>query len=155
MSGIKRVISDLVYIYHQVPLFALLHLRDNAHRLVRDVYQTPDGRGCLMFLLTESLPADRRIDSKQALTRYFGRKGSGPDYVLADDPFYQPAKWIVRLWDGQVCEGVRARYRDCTDVSDELVLEVLDQVIAERQAAGEALATPKSRKAGNAMQVSA
>jgi hypothetical protein len=88
-----------------------------------------------MYLLTELLPPDRRIDSKAALTRYFGRKGSSPDYVLADDPFYQPAKWIVRLWDGQICEGLRERYGDCDHLSVELIMTVLDKVIAERQAA--------------------
>ncbi len=133
MNGLVRLICDLTYVFFQVPLASLIHLRQNLHRLVRHTYRTQDGHGCLMNLLTETLPDGQRIASKRALTRYFGCKQRGPDYLAARDPFYQPAKWLVRLWDGQICDGVRRRYGNNRELSVELVMRVLDNVIAERQ----------------------
>jgi hypothetical protein len=124
MSKSSQIIDDLRFIYNEVPVEGLRNLRDNRDRLVRGAYRTPAGGGCLMYLLTEHLPADQRIDSKKALTRYFGGDPLAPRY--------QPARFIVRLWDGQVCSEVRDRYGRAPRLDEETVFQVLDQVLAER-----------------------
>ena len=126
MGTCAQVISDLKYIFEAVPLECLLHLRSNKHRLVRGAFVTDDGRGCLMYLLTEALPPARRITSKKALTRFFGGD--------PEAPHYQPARWIVRLWDGAVCEIVRSRYGEHRHLSTETVIAVLEEVIATHTA---------------------
>jgi len=151
MNGPNAVIRDLQYVFAQFPLASLLHLRASRHRLVRSHYHTTSG-GCLMYLLSEPLPVSQRIDSKEALTRFFARRDKVANYILAEDPHYQPAKWLVRLWDGQICADVRARYGDCRYLSEELVMQVLDEAIAERRATveqnGENLSSPRLTACG-------
>lgn len=122
----RQLWSDLLYVFGMMPWMCLLHLRSNRHRLVRGVYRAKNGRGCLFFLLTELLPAERRIDSRATLTRFFGGDPHAPEYA--------PAKWIVRLWDGMVCEEVRQRYgNDIQTLDEDLVFEALEEAIRQRE----------------------
>ncbi|MCA9051157.1 MAG: hypothetical protein KDA89_20615 [Planctomycetaceae bacterium] len=127
MSQQTRLQEDLRSVFHSFPLSCLYHLRANSHRLVRGTYRDAKGRGCIMYLLSETLPAVNRIDSKPALVSYFA-EGKGDE-----SPEYQPAKWIVRLWDNSICRSVLERYGPNPRLETEELLNVLDQVIAERE----------------------
>ena len=88
-----------------------------------------------MFVLTEPLGA-AQIRSKHDLTRFFGRERGfpgWPGYVAAkESPEYQPAKWLVRLIDGQFCEKLRARYgRACELFDYDLVIGIARQILAQ------------------------
>jgi hypothetical protein len=134
MAGFEQVKSDLRFIFNTVPLNCLTHLRDNQNRLIRKKYSTADGgQGCIMFLLTETLPVEQRINSIQSLMQFFGCGGK-TTLELETEPNYQPPKWIIRLWDGQVCASLRNRYGDYNHLSQETLVSVLDEAIAERQA---------------------
>jgi hypothetical protein len=126
------LVRDLKYVFSWFPTSCLLHLRANRHRLTRGTYQAPDGGGCIFYLLTETLPAEQRITSKAALTRYFGGDPARPEY--------QPARWLVRLWDRQICVGVRKRHGEAPELTEELLLSVLEEVIREREAGQEGAA---------------
>jgi hypothetical protein len=137
----EQIVRDLVDVlsHPDISPDCLRHLIANRRRLGTGSYRLPGGRGCLMFLLTEPL-AGRQIRSKHDLTRFFGRVHGRPGataYLAAkDSPEYQPAKWLVRLVDGQFCENVRARYgRSCEFFDYDLVLEVARQVLAQREPA--------------------
>ena len=125
MSGRDQLVQDLEFVFARFPLTALLHLRANRHRLVRSAYMMPDGRGCIFFLLSELLPPEQRISSASELTRYFGGDPAAPQY--------QPGRWLVRLWDRHICDGVRTRYGDNPELTEELLTSVLDDVITQRQ----------------------
>ena len=128
MRTSRQLINDLRTVFYSFPLESLQHLRANRHRLVRRTYRTEDGRGCVMYLLSERLPQEQRIDSKGALMRYFSNGDP-------DAPEYQPAKWIVRLWDRDICSQVQERYGPKPELDVETLMRVLDEVIAERSAA--------------------
>jgi hypothetical protein len=134
-----QIVRDLVEVltHRAVSLDCLRHLMGSRERLIAGHYDLPGRRGCLMFVLTEPL-GERQIRSKLELTRFFGRERglSGmPGYVAAkDSPEYLPAKWLVRLVDGQFCENVRARYgRACELFDYDLVLTVAAQVLVQRE----------------------
>jgi hypothetical protein len=133
-DGQAQVALDLRDVFSKVPLASLIHLRENRHRLTRGVYVAPNGRKCLMALLTETLPEGARIETKKDLTRYFGvahGQPDSPDYVPAKDSLeYAPAKWLVRLVD---CQAVPDRYGKLRFLDWGFMLAVLDEVIAERQ----------------------
>lgn len=126
----QQIIVDLEAIFDRFPTECLAHLRENQHRLVRSVYRTSDGRGCIMHLLSELLPDHQRIDSRDALKRFFGRPVDGR-YDVDNDPAYQPARWIVRIWD---MEPHPERYGTAEPLSEQVVMKVLNGVIARRQA---------------------
>jgi hypothetical protein len=115
----------------------------NHRRLIAGHYELagrnfPGRQGCLMFVLTEPL-GSRQIRTRNDLTRFFGRASGFPGWVnhvaAKDSPEYQPAKWIVRLVDGQFCEQARARYgRSCEFFDYDLVIAVARQVLAQREA---------------------
>jgi hypothetical protein len=134
----ERIVRDLVEILtnRQITNDCLQHLIDNADRLIAGHYELPTDRGCLMFVLTEPLGA-AQIRSKHDLTRFFGRERGfpgWPGYVAAkESPEYQPAKWLVRLIDGQFCEKLRARYgRACELFDYDLVIGIAQQILAQR-----------------------
>lgn len=127
MSNHAAIESDLRAVFARFPVNCLRHLQANRHRLIRRSYCGPGGRGCLMSLLSEPLPPESRIDSKKALTRFFG--DGDPE-----SEEYQPARWLVRLWDRQVCSQVRARYGERPELGEDLLFTVLEQTIAERTA---------------------
>jgi hypothetical protein len=135
-----QIARDLIDIltHREITPDCLRHLIANRRRLIAGHYELPDGRGCLLFILTEPL-GSKQIRSRVDLTRFFGHERGFPGlpgYVAAkDSPEYQPAKWLVRLVDGQYCEEVRARYgRSCEFFDFELVMAVAHQVLAQQEA---------------------
>jgi hypothetical protein len=135
----ERIVRDLIEVMtnRQITPECLEHLIDSRERLVTGHFELPDDRGCLMFLLTEPL-GQAQIRTKRDLTRFFGRQRAfpgWPSYVAAkDSPEYQPAKWLVRLVDGQFCEQVRARYgRACELFDYDLAIAVARQILAQRK----------------------
>lgn len=133
MNGFQQVVADLRQVFACFPLASLLHVRANRHRLIRWNYTTPDGKGCLMNLLSEPLPQAQRIYSKDSLMRFFCADWQ-PGRDCSGNLEYQPAKWIVRLWDGHICDQLRARYAGHTHLTEDELFAVLDMVIAERTA---------------------
>ena len=134
-----RIVRDLIEIFAHPDITprCLRHLIANRWRLVRGTYEQHSGRGCLMNVLTEPL-GKRQVRSKRDLVQFFGRQRGifgWFGYVAAkDSPEYQPAKWIVRLVDGQYCDQVRARYgRSCELFDYDLVIAVAAQVLAQRE----------------------
>lgn len=123
---LSRVEDDLHFCFEQFPLACLLHLRENRHRLIRGHYQDSQGGGCLFFLLSELLPRAQRITSKPELTRFF-TGGSGDPFC--EQPEYQPARYVVRIWDRQPCAE---RYGDVTELTEETVFRCLDEAISQR-----------------------
>src|SRR5437773_11659296 len=115
VDGGEQIVRDLVEVMTHPRLTAdcLRHLLRSSDRLVTRHYHLPDGRGCLMFVLTEPL-GEWQIRDRADLTGFFGRErgiAGWPGHIAAkDSPEYQPAKWLVRLVDGQVCEQTRAIY---------------------------------------------
>jgi hypothetical protein len=122
----QQVKDDLRFALGFFPTEALLHVRANRHRLIRGAYRRA-GRGCLFSLLSEVLPADQQITTREDLTRFF--TGSTGENVR-ELPQYQPARWLVRLVDGQDCLGRYDEYR-VLDWDD--LMDMLDELIAERR----------------------
>ncbi|HEY2413515.1 MAG TPA: hypothetical protein VGI40_14795 [Pirellulaceae bacterium] len=134
----ERIIRDLVEVMmnRQITDECLRHLIASRERLVAGHYELPDDGGCLMFVLTKPL-GEAQIRTKHDLIRFFGRPRGfpgWPGYVAAkDSPEYQPAKWLVRLIDGQFCEQVRSRYgRACELFDYDLVIAAARQILAQR-----------------------
>jgi hypothetical protein len=122
----QQAINDLRFALSFFPTEALMHLRSNRHRLIRGAYRRA-GKGCLFNLLSEVLPADQHIDTRESLTRFFtGTSGE----AVRELPQYQPARWLVRLFDGQDCNGRYGNYR-LLEFDD--LMDVLDVLIAERK----------------------
>lgn len=135
-----QIVRDLIDVltHPAITPHCLRHLIANRSRLTTGHYELPEGHGCLMFVLTEPL-GKRQIRSRADLVRFFGRDRGIPGwlgYVPAkDSPEYQPAKWLVRLVDGQFCEQARSRYgRSCEFFDYELVIAVAREVLAQRDA---------------------
>jgi hypothetical protein len=125
MDYLEKIRNDLRFVLGWFPLECLEHVRANRHRLIRKQYTDGEG-GCLFYLLSERFPTPLRIDSKAALTRFFtGRSG----YPACETPEYQPARWLVRIIDGEAVE----RYGGASYLDWDVVIEVIDAVIAERQ----------------------
>jgi hypothetical protein len=140
IEGGEQIVRDLVDAlgHPEITLDCLRHLLSQRSRLIRGSYQSPDGRGCLMHVLTEPLSPRKQIRSKSELVRFFGRGHGRPGrigYIAPhDSPEYQPAKWLVRLVDGQICRSVRMRYGRSAEFFDyDLVLDVARQVLAQRE----------------------
>jgi hypothetical protein len=134
-----QIVRDLIDVmtHREITSDCLRHLIASRERLITGHYELPGNRGCLMFVLTQPLGA-AQIRSKSDLTRFFGREHGFvgmPGYVAAiDSPEYQPAKWLVRLVDGQFCENVRARYARACELFDyELVIAVARQLLVQRE----------------------
>ncbi len=139
VDGGEAIVRDLVDVmtHPRITTECLRHLVRSRDRLIHGHYRLSDGRGCLMFVLTEPLGA-RQIRGKADLTAFFGRDRGitgWPGYVAAkDSPEYQPAKWLVRLVDGQICQQVRARYgRACELFDYDLVIGVAAQLLRQRE----------------------
>lgn len=128
----EQIREDLKSVFHSVPLDCLTHFRDNMHRLIRGSYKNSDNDGrCLFGLLTQTLPDP--IESKDDLIRFFGvqygRPGQKGFVHPRNSEEYQPAKWLVRAWDGQEAP----RYGDYGTLTKDFVREVLLEVIADRE----------------------
>jgi hypothetical protein len=118
--------DDLRFALSFFPTNALVYVRANRHRLIRGAYRRGI-KGCLFNLLSETLPADQHISTREDLTRFFtGMTGES----VRELPQYQPARWLVRLVDGQDCLGRYGNYRllEWHDLE-----ELLDDLIAERK----------------------
>src|SRR5581483_8056047 len=91
----EQIVRDLIDVmtHPRITTECLRHLVQNRMRLIGGQYQLPDGRGCLMFVLTEPL-ADWHIRDKSDLTAFFGRErgvAGWPGHLAAkDSPEYQP-----------------------------------------------------------------
>lgn len=108
-AGYRQLVSDLDAVFQDPSWFStneLLHLLGNLHRLIRGSFW--DGRNgrCIFGMLTELRP--NPIESRSALTEFF-TGGSGHPYC--ELPCYQPARWLVRLWDESIDDGLLARYK--------------------------------------------
>jgi hypothetical protein len=126
VSAPQQVFNDLRFAASFFPTESLSHLRANRHRLVRGAYRRA-GKGCMFNLLSEVLPADQQIDTRESLTRFFtGTSGE----AVRELPQYQPARWLVRLFDGQDCAGRYGNYR-LLELDD--LMDMLDVLIAERK----------------------
>lgn len=137
VDGGEQIARDLIEVmtHPGITPDCLRHLVQNGDRLVSGHYHLSDGRGCLMYVLTEPL-GDRQICDRGDLTRFFGRErgmAGWPGHIAAkDSPEYQPAKWLVRLVDGQICHKARARYgRSCEFFDYDLVIGVAAQLLAQ------------------------
>lgn len=142
----QQIVRDLIEVlgHPGITLACLRHLIANRGRLICGHYALADGRGCLMNMLTAPLGI-RQIRSKSDLIRFFGREHGVPgcfDMETAKNSReYQPAKWLVRLVDGQFCDQVRARYgRACEFFDYHLVVGVAEQILAQREPIEQALA---------------
>ncbi len=102
-----QIIGDALYCFSKFDPSCVRHLRDNAHRLVRGSYADGRGRGCIFGILSELLPAGERIHDRESLTTYF-TGGHGPLY--RERECYQPARYLVRVWDGDRDPGTVLRY---------------------------------------------
>lgn len=108
-AGYRQLVSDLDAVFQDPSWFStneLLHLLGNLHCLIRGSFW--DGRNgrCIFGMLTELRP--NPIESRSALTEFF-TGGSGHPYC--ELPCYQPARWLVRLWDESIDDGLLARYK--------------------------------------------
>jgi hypothetical protein len=137
VDGGEAIVRDLVGVmtHPRITANCLRHLIRSRDRLICGRYRLSDGRGCLMFVLTEPL-GTWQIREKKDLTSFFGRERGIPGWpghiAAKDSPEYQPAKWLVRLVDGQICEQVRERYRRSCDLFDyDLVIGVARQILAQ------------------------
>ena len=103
----SQIIRDALYCFSKFDIACVQHLRDNAHRLIRHTYMDDDSNGCIFGLLSEVLPAHLRIRDRGSLTTWF-TGGCGPMY--RELPEYQPARYLVRIWDGDRDHGTETRY---------------------------------------------
>jgi hypothetical protein len=102
-----QIIKDALYCFSKFDIACVQHLRDNTHRLIRHSYMDDDGNGCIFGVLSEELPAHLRIRDRGSLTTWF-TGGCGPMYRELEE--YQPARYLVRIWDGDRDHGTEARY---------------------------------------------
>jgi hypothetical protein len=137
----QQIVRDLVDVFSReaITLDCLRHLLAERDRLIGGRYSAGDGRGCMFHVLTEPLGKGRVVSSKADLARLFGRTSGKPwsfGYVAPEHSAeYQPAKWLVRLVDGQICPEVRRRYGRAAEMFDyELVMVVAEQVLVQREA---------------------
>lgn len=126
-----QVIADAVEAFACFSAREVGHLRDNTDRLVRCVYRDAGGHGCIFNLLSELSGPDGWIDSREKLTRYF-TGGCGPDF--RERPEYQPARWLVRVWDRQPL----ARYGQWTGLTAAMVRDLCELSLQLRQLSGTA-----------------
>jgi hypothetical protein len=129
----QQVIDDLQFALSYFPLRSLIHVRANRDRLIRSAYRRGE-KGCLFNLLSEVLPINQQINSRQNLMQFFTGMRDLDASQIAE---YQPARWLVRLVDGQDCGGrygsyVRLRWMDLTKFLDR---EIARRIGIELQAA--------------------
>ncbi len=125
----ETVKSDLNHVFKFFPTECLLHLKNNRHRLIRGCYKWGEN-GCMFFLLSEPLPASKRIESREALTRYF-TDGRGATSQECDA---RPAEALVDAVDGRTDEIPRNRYGDLEELDWDVVFEVLGEELNSRNA---------------------
>ncbi len=114
-----QVVADAVDAFDKFDVDHVEHLRGNIHRLIRGNFNDDSGGGCIFHLLSELDGPGAWIDSKESLTRYFtGGCGEAFRHRLE----YQPAKWLVRVWDKQEI----SRYGRWTNLTREMVHDLCE-----------------------------
>lgn len=139
IHNLTQLHKDLQYVFESFSLDCLYHLRSNRHRLIRRKYFDQNGNGCLMYLLSETLPESLRIRSKETLIRYFS---DGDENASV----YQPPKWIVRVWDERICSSVVNRYGESPTLNADEIFELLDEFIAEKETELESNLSPECKQ---------
>lgn len=128
MQNTDAIKSDLLHVFKYFPTECLMHLKNNRQRLIRRSYQQGEN-GCMFFLLSEPLPANKRISSRETLTRYFT---GGEGEAFQAHPNVLPAQALVRAVDGKVTEIPNKRYGDLEQLEWDLVFETLDEEVHAR-----------------------
>ena len=126
----QLVIADLYSVFTdpRIPLESLEHMQANAGRLIRRQFDNGRGGKCIFGLLSEPFTEEPQIDCRSALIAFYG----GDELA----PHYQPARAIVRLWDGRSGDPVvLERYgANVAPLTRRLVLRVLRKAIRRRKA---------------------
>lgn len=123
----RHIVSDLNYVFDDMPLKCLRHLRANFRRLIRGKFDDGAGGKCIFALATEVLPETRRVVCRKSLTRFYGGD--------REAAHYQPARALVRLWDGHTTDSVvMARYGAGPRLTRSLLLKVLKRALRRRVA---------------------
>ncbi len=115
---------DKAVVFARFPRESLIHLRNQFHRLSYGSYASPDGTGCLFHILSEVLPPNQRIVSRETLTRYFTGGSGGLHREL---PSYEPARFLVHAFDQK---RRLARYAGFT-IDQELLWEAVEEALLE------------------------
>ena len=133
-----QVVADLCYALSFFPLASLILLRESGSHLIRRRFE--DGhKGCIFNLLSRVVSSDQRIRDKSSLTRYFTGGSAAVDPKYPEMACYQPTRWLVRLWDGQVATIRPAdRYGDTRHLTVAELMAFLDAEIPRRIALNEA-----------------
>ena len=121
-----QVIADALDAFAHFGTDRVEHLRDSTHRLIRNSFRDNHGGGCIFHLLTEANGPGAWIDSKESLTRYF-TGGCGEDFRHL--PQYQPAKWLVRVWDGEKT----SRYGNWTALTAAMIHDLCELSLVLRE----------------------
>ena len=131
VEAVQKIRDDLRYVLDKFPLESLEHLNrsENRERLVRGAYYTPEGEGCMFYLLSEVLPEPDHILNLEDLTFHF-TGGSG--VLFRERPEYQSARNLVRLFDGSNLTDP-GRYGDIDLLEFDLLFEVLEEEIEFRR----------------------
>ena len=122
--------ADLVNTLRFFPDDCLRHVLDHSDRLIRGRYEDGKGGKCLMALLSERLPEDQRIHSRETLTTFF-TGGHGANY--RERPEYQSPRWLVRAWDGHAASIPDSRYGEIERLEVDIVLDTIRQELAARE----------------------
>lgn len=129
ITGLDQARRDLKYCFDFFPTDCLLNLQNNLHRLCRRSYYRADGYGCIFYFLAERMPVPKQIVSKESLTRFFT---GGEGFPYCEEAVYQPARWLVRLFDEQLCVGVKERYPGMKTLSRDVIACTLLEYLEER-----------------------
>ena len=122
--------ADLVNTLRFFPDDCLRHVLDHSDRLIRGRYEDGKGGKCLCALLSERLPEDQRIHSRETLTTFF-TGGHGANY--RERPEYQSPRWLVRAWDGHAASIPDSRYGEIERLEVDIVLDTIRQELAARE----------------------
>lgn len=125
----ERFIKDIRHVLGHFPTRNLVRLRAEVRQggVIRHTYTDDDGRGCVLNVLSRGMPPGMQITDKPSLVRFFTGGFSAAHMGL---PEYQPAKYLVKIWDGNP-EAIE-RYGTAVPLSEEVLIEILNQVIRER-----------------------
>ncbi len=119
------LVQDLKTVFDAFPLTAVQHLRANMHRLIRGKYVDDSGNGCIMYLLSEVLPHDRRIRRRSDLIRHFTGGVSLENRALSE---YIAPYHVVQVWD----LGPSFRYGGIADLGMDDLRQVIDDYLRDR-----------------------
>ncbi|MCB1208249.1 MAG: hypothetical protein KDK97_02925 [Verrucomicrobiales bacterium] len=121
-----QVVADALDAFAHFGADRVEHLRDSTHRLIRNHFRDDHGGGCIFHLLSEADGPDGWIHSKESLTRYFT---GGCGEAFRHQPQYQPAKWLVRVWDGEKT----TRYGNWNAITPAMIHDLCELALLLRQ----------------------